>query len=633
MKTKSPKEKDHNYVHVPELINSYLEQSDWRVNENSNMNYSFQGLNNYIAGTIQAKYWLDFLYPKEIGDAHSNGDYHIHDLSHLSVYCLGWSLEDLLMKGFTGVTGKISSAPAKHFRTALGHIVNFLYTLQHEAAGAQAFSSFDTYLAPFIRYDKLSYKEVKQAMQEFVFNMNVPTRVGGQTPFTNITMDIFPTGELAEQHAIIGGELMLEKFKDFGPELKMINKAYAEVMMEGDADGRVFSFPIPTYNITKEFNWDDPDFDEIWEMTAKYGIPYFSNFVNSDINPDDARSMCCRLRLDNRELRKRGGGLFGSNPLTGSVGVVTINLPRIGYLATSEEDYFDRLTKIMDLAKESLMIKREFIENQMEKGLYPYSKFYLKSVNERFGEYWKNHFNTIGINGMNESVLNFMDTDLTTPEGIAFAEKVMDFMRDKLGEYQDETDQLFNLEATPAESTAYRLAKKDKELYPEIRTSLEYTNRESIDDLDPYYSNSSQLPVNFTDDVFDALDKQDSLQTKYTGGTVFHMYIGERMNSIESTKLLIKRVTNNYEMPYFSLTPTFSISPKYGYIDGEHEYCPKHDQDLESEGKELTEENRLKCEVYSRVVGYIRPVSQWNNGKKSEWADRVHYENHVSVSA
>ncbi len=619
---------DYSYIHVPTLVEDYVGNSDWRVNENSNMNYSYQGLNNFLASSIQANYWLNTIYSDEIAQAHKNGDFHIHDLGSLCVYCLGWSLEDLLLKGFTGVTGKISSKPAKHLRTALGQAVNFIYTLQHEAAGAQAFSNFDTYLAPFIRYDGLSYKELKQAMQEFIFNMNVPTRVGGQTPFSNITMDIVPSGQLAEQHVIIGGEYMQEKYKDFQEEIKMFNKAYAEVMMEGDADGRVFTFPIPTYNITEDFDWENPDLDAIWEMTAKYGIPYFSNFVNSDMDPDDARSMCCRLRLDNRELRKRGGGLFGSNPLTGSIGVVTINLPRIGYLAKSKSNFKKILKEKMNLAKESLMVKRKIIEEYMEKGLYPYSRFYLSDIRKRFGEYWKNHFNTIGINGMNEAILNFMGKDLTDSEGIEFANEVMDYMREVLEEYQEETDQLFNLEATPAESTAYRLAKKDIELYPDIITALEYTDRENKD-LDPYYSNSSQLPVGFTDDVFEAMDKQDELQSKYTGGTVFHIYLGERINSIESTKRLIKRLSYRYKMPYFSLTPTFSISPKYGYINGEYEFCPKHDQDLLSKGEELNDANRLRCEVYSRVVGYIRPVGQWNKGKKSEWADRKHYSHPI----
>ncbi len=586
---------DFSYIHVPKLVDDYLENNDWRVNENSNMNYSYQGLNNFLASSIQANYWLNTIYPKEISEAHKNADFHIHDLGSLCVYCLGWSLEDLLLKGFTGVTGKVSSKPAKHLRTALGQAVNFIYTLQHEAAGAQAFSSLDTYLAPFIRYDKLSYEEVKQALQEFIFNMNIPTRVGGQTPFSNITMDIIPSGQLAEQHVIIGGKHMNEKYKDFVDEMKLFNRAYAEVMMEGDADGRVFTFPIPTYNITNDFNWDDSGLDPICEMTAKYGIPYFSNFVNSDMNPDDARSMCCRLRLDNRELRKRGGGLFGSNPLTGSIGVVTINLPRIGYISKSKEESYIRLGEIMDLAKESLMIKRGIIEDFMEKGLYPYSKYYLQDIRNRFGEYWKNYFNTIGINGMNETSINFIKHDLTTEKGVQFALEVLDFMRNKLASYQEETDQLFNLEATPAESTAYRLAKKDKELYPDIVNALSYSDRDTKKGLAPYYSNSSQLPVGFTDDVFDAMDLQDELQCKYTGGTVFHIYLGERLNTIESTKKQVQRVASKYKMPFFSITPTFSISPKYGYIPGEFEYCPKHDQDLVLQGLNLTEKIELNA--------------------------------------
>lgn len=441
-------------------------------------------------------------------------------------------------------------------------------------------------------------------------------------------MDIVPSGELAEQHAIIGGKLMPEKFKEFDKEIKMINRAYAEVMTEGDAQGRVFTFPIPTYNITKDFPWEDSELDGVWEMTAKYGIPYFSNFVNSDMNPDDARSMCCRLRLDNRELRKRGGGLFGSNPLTGSIGVVTINLPRIGFNATSEEELFSRLDELSDIAKESLIVKREMLENLTNKGLYPYSKFYLRDIKERFGTYWINHFNTIGILGLNEMLINFNGSDLMTDEGQVLAEKVMDHLRNRMSEYQEETGILFNLEATPGESTTYRFAKKDKELYPEIICASELIQSNSdivFNSRHHYYSNSSQLPVGATDDIFEALNRQDTLQAKYTGGTVFHGFIGERMGSKQSTKKLIKKVMESFTLPYFSITPTFSISPKYGYIAGEHEYCPKHDADLANEGVELKEENRLKCEIYSRVVGYIRPVGQWNHGKKSEWEDRKTY--------
>lgn len=559
------------------LVRDYIDVEDWQVNENSNMAYSWQGLNNYLSSTVQANYWLHSIYPKEISNANIDKDIHIHDLGMLAVYCCGWSLEDLLMKGFTGVPGKISSSPAKHFSTALGQCVNFFYTLQHEAAGAQAFSSFDTYLAPFIRYDKLNYKEVKQKLQEFLYNMNVPTRVGCQTPFTNITMDLVPSGTLAEQGVVIGGKVQKEKYKDFTKEMAMLNKAFCEIMMQGDAQGRLFSYPIPTYNLPKNFDWDNPDYRPIWEMTAKYGIPYFSNFINSDMNPDDARSMCCRLRLDNRELRKRGGGLFGANPLTGSIGVVTINLPKIGYLSKTKKEYFKRLDKIMDLSKKSLEIKREFIEKYMEKGLYPYSKFYLADVKKRFGEYFKNHFNTIGILGMNESMMNFFkdkNKGIASKEGSEFALEIMDHMRERIGNYQQETNQLYNLEATPGEGATYKFAKADKKKYPDIITAADVADKPGAV---PYYTNSTQIPVNYTDDIFEALDLQDEFQCKYTGGTVMHLYVGEKISSPTSVKNLVKKVAENYKLPYFSLTPTFSVCPKHGYIPGEHKYCPKCD--------------------------------------------------------
>lgn len=593
-------------IDADELIKSYIDSNDWRVKENANMAYSWQGLNNHISSTVQSNYWLYSLYPKHIAEAHINAEMHIHDLGMLAVYCLGWSLQDLLLQGFTGVSGKISCAPPKHLRTALGQTVNFFYTLQHEAAGAQAFSSFDTYLAPFIRYDNLSYEEVKQAMQEFVFNMNVPTRVGCQTPFTNITLDLIATGLLADENVIIGGKLMPEKYKDFQKEMDMFNRAFAEVMMEGDASGRVFSFPIPTYNITKDFDWDDKKLDPVWEMTAKYGIPYFANFVNSDMSPDDARSMCCRLRIDNRELRKRGGGLFGSNPLTGSVGVVTLNMPRIAIQSKTKEEFFKRVDKMMDIAKESLEIKRDWIEKYMEMGLYPYSRFYLKDIKKRFGEYWKNHFNTIGLSGMNEACLNFIGKDLIDPEGRAFALEVLEHMRDRLMDYQNSTNQIFNLEASPAESAAYRFAKSDRKKFPEIITAndpryidhgVDFSQSKELDD-EPFYTNSSQLPVDSIDDVFEALDLQDDLQTKYTGGTVLHLYLGERLPSIESTKALVKKISNNYKLPYFSITPTFSICPKHGYLAGEHEYCPKCDQEIgytENVDKQRKSENISDC--------------------------------------
>ena len=559
------------------LVKDYIDKLDWQVNENSNMAYSWQGLNNYISSTVQANYWLYSIYPKEISNANISKDYHIHDLGMLAVYCCGWSLEDLLLKGFTGVKGKISSAPAKHLSAALGQCVNFFYTLQHEAAGAQAFSSFDTYLAPFIRYDKLTYKQVKQEMQEFLYNMNVPTRVGCQTPFTNITLDLIPAGKLADQNVIIGGQLQKEKYKDFQKEMNMLNKAFCEVMMQGDANGRLFSYPIPTYNLTKNFDWDDPKYKPIWEMTAKYGIPYFSNFINSDMNPDDARSMCCRLRIDNRELRKRGGGLFGANPLTGSIGVVTINLPRIGYTSKTKEEYYEKLDHLMDLAKESLRIKRKFLEHYMDIGLYPYSRFYLADVKKRFGEYFKNHFNTIGIIGLNESMVNFFHDEnkgISSEEGREFGLEIMDHMRARLLEYQEETGQLFNLEATPGEGATYKFAKADKKKFGDDILSAADIGPHKGTMMNPYYTNSSQLPVGLTDDLFEALDMQDDFQCKYTGGTVFHVFLGEKVSSAEATKNLIKKIATNYKLPYFSITPTFSVCPKHGYISGEHKYCP-----------------------------------------------------------
>lgn len=585
------------------LVDDYLSELDWRVKENSNMSYSLQGLSNSLSSFIQANYWLEEIYTKRIADSHKNADINIHDLGLLSTYCCGWDLKDLLMKGFTGVEGKISSNPPKHFRTVLGQIVNFFYTLQGEAAGAQAFSSFDTYLAPFVRYDKLSYYEVKQAIQEFIFNMNIPTRVGFQTPFTNITMDLKPSGSIRDEAVIIGGKYMSETYKDFQEEIDIINRVFAEVMMEGDANGRIFTFPIPTYNITKDFDWDNPIYKPIWEMTAKYGVPYFSNFINSDMNPDDVRSMCCRLRIDNRELNKRGGGLFGSNPLTGSIGVVTINLPKIGYLSKNKKEFFERLSELMDISKESLQIKRITLEEYTKNGLYPYSKFYLQDIYKRFGKYWKNHFNTIGINGMHEALLNLLNIGIDSQEGKLFAEEIMDFMRDKIQKYQEETGEIFNLEATPAEGTAYRFAKHDKAEFGDIITSG--------DQGEPFYTNSSHLPVNSTDDPFEALEHQDSLQTKYTGGTVLHLFLGEKISDSTTVKTLVKKVAQNHKLPYFSITPTFSICPHHGYLAGEHHICPN---------------DGLKCEVYSRIVGYLRPVKQWNKGKVNEFALRKVYK-------
>ena len=560
------------------LMQDYLGKSDWRLRENSNMNFSVQGLNNYISSSVSARYWLNKLYPENIRKAHVEGDFHIHDLGLLAPYCCGWDLQDLIRQGFGGVEEKVQSKPPKHFRSALGQIVNFLYTMQGEAAGAQAFSNFDTYLAPFIRYDNLNYKEVKQCLQEFLFNVNVPTRVGFQTPFTNITLDITPSKKIGEENIIIGGEIKQEKYKDFQKEMDNFNKALAEVMIEGDSTGRIFSFPIPTYNIDKDFDWDNPNLEPIWEMTAKYGIPYWSNFLNSDMDRDDARSMCCRLRLDNRELRKRGGGLFGANPLTGSLGVVTINAPRLGYLSNNKDEFKEKLIKLMDMAKDSLEIKRKIITRFTEDGLYPYSKHYLSDVNKRFGSYWKNHFNTIGILGMNEASINLISENLTKEKGKEFALEILDLMREKLMDYQNETDNLYNLEATPGEGTTHRFAHKDKELYPDIIAANEEACKEK--GADPFYTNSTHIPVDHTDDIFSALDLQDDLQTKYTGGTVLHGFLGERISDTQTCKKLVKKIAENYRLPYYTITPTFSICPKHGYLSGEHEYCHKCDEDL-----------------------------------------------------
>jgi len=555
-----------------DLIDQYIKEIDWQVKENSNMAYSLQGLNNYISSIVSSKYWMERVYPKSIKRGHEEGDFHIHDLDKISSYCCGWDLQDLLTRGFTGVPGKISCKPPKHLRAALGQIVNFFYTTQGEAAGAQAFSNFDTLIAPFVRYDKLDFKGVKQAIQEFIYNLNVPTRVGFQTPFTNLTMDLEVPSTYKGQNVIIGGKPQKEKYGEFQKEMDLINRAFAEVMSEGDASGRVFTFPIPTYNITKNFNWDNKNIDKVWEMTAKYGIPYFANFVNSDMNAEDARSMCCRLRLDNRELHKKMGGLFGAAPLTGSIGVVTINLPRIGYLAKNKKDFFARLNKAMDLAKESLEIKRKVVENMTLKGLYPYSRFFMESIFKRRGAYWANHFSTIGLVGMNEALLNFIGEKTSTPKGIKFAEEILNHMRKRITSYQEETGNLYNLEATPAEGTAYRLALKDKKRFPKM---IFANNGEVAKGAQPYYTNSSQLPVGFTDDIFEALDLQDNLQTKYTGGTVLHGFLGERVRDIETTKKLVKKIATKYKLPYFTLSPTFSICPTHGYIAGEHKTCPK----------------------------------------------------------
>ena len=604
------RESEESLKEAVDLVDKYIKEIDWQVKENANMAYSLQGLNNYISSIVSSKYWLNRVYSKAIRDAHDEGDFHIHDLDKIAAYCCGWDLQDLLRRGFTGVPGKIACKPPKHLRTAIGQIVNFFYTLQGEVAGAEAFSSFDTLLAPFVRYDGLSFKEVKQCMQEFVFNVNVPTRVGFQTPFTNITMDLVAPKNIAEESVIIGGVPQKEKYGEFQEEMNMINKAFAEVMSAGDATGRVFTFPIPTYNITKNFDWNDENLKPIWEMTAKYGIPYFANFVNSDMNVEDARSMCCRLRLDNRELYKRGGGLFGANPLTGSIGVVTINLPRIGYLSKNKKDFYARLDRMMDLAKESLETKRKLIEGFIKQGLYPYARFYLDAIYKRRGDYWSNHFSTIGIIGMNEALKNFMDETTATEKGIKFAGEVMEHMREKMLKYQKETDNLYNLEATPGEGTSYRLAIKDRKKYPDMIFANGQVGKS--DKIEPYYTNSTQLPVGHTDDFFEALDLQEPLQIKYTGGTVLHGFLGERINDIETTKKLVKTISSKYSLPYFTISPTFSICPSHGYLVGEHELCPKC----------VVEQ---KCEVYSRIVGYIRPIQQWNAGKATEFGDRKEF--------
>lgn len=592
-----------------DLIEDYISLQDWRVKESANSTYSLQGLNQHISTIVSSQYWLSQIYPEEIAVAHKSGCFHIHDLGFLSVYCVGWDLEDILLSGFQGVEGKTQSLPPKHLRTALGQIVNFFYTMQGEAAGAQALSSFDTYLSPFIRYDKLDYKGVKQCLQEFMFNMNVPTRVGFQTPFTNVTLDLEVPEYMKNQAVIIGGKLQDEVYEDFTEEIKIFNQAFAEVMIEGDAKGSVFSFPIPTYNITKNFDWENPAYEKIWEMTAKYGIPYFSNFINSDMSPDDVRSMCCRLRLDKRELQSRGGGLFGANPLTGSVGVVTINLPRLGYESSSEKDFFQRLSHLMELSKNSLEIKRKVIERFTEQGLYPYSKFYLRHLYKKNKRYWDNHFSTIGLVGMNECCLNFLGKEMISEDGHKFALKIMDFMRERLQDFQDETGNIYNLEATPAEGTSYRLARIDKMHFPDIMVA---NDKNVAEGAEPYYTNSTQLPVSYTDDLFEALRLQDDFQTRYTGGTVFHTFIGERQLNTTAVKRLILKVMTHFKLPYLTISPTFSVCPSHSYLYGEHYFCPK----CKASGIEQ------KCTVFSRIVGYLRPVDQWNNGKQQEYKER-----------
>ena len=548
-------------------INEYLDRSDWRVNANANQGYSLGGLILNVSGKVVANYWLKHVYTPEIGQAHLNGDYHIHDLDMLSGYCAGWSLRTLLTEGFNGVANKTESNPPRHLVSAFSQMVNFLGTLQNEWAGAQAFSSADTYLAPFIRIENLQYKDVKQAMQSFIFNLNVPSRWGTQTPFTNLTFDWTCPADLKDRHPIIGGEEQSFTYGELQKEMDMVNKAFLEVMREGDAKGRPFTFPIPTYNITSDFPWDSENIDLLFEMTAKYGLPYFSNYVNSDMKPSDVRSMCCRLRLDLTELKRRGGGLFGSAEQTGSIGVVTINCARLGYLFKgNEEGLYKRLDELMELAKKSLELKRQTITIQLEKGLYPYTKRYLGRFNS--------HFSTIGVNGINEMIRNFTNDkeDITTDFGREFAKKLLTYIRERLIAFQAETGNMYNLEATPAEGTTYRFAKEDQKRFPDI---IQAGTHDA-----PYYTNSSQLPVGFTDDPFKALDYQDDLQSQYTGGTVLHLYMNERISSSKACKNLVKRVLENYKLPYISVTPVYSICPKHGYISGAHKYCPLCDQEL-----------------------------------------------------
>jgi ribonucleoside-triphosphate reductase len=605
-------------------IDNYLTLDDWQVKENSNMTYSLQGLNNYIASGITKKYWLHKIYPKEIRNAHELGQIHIHDLGLLSVYCVGWDLQDILLQGFGGIKGKVEASPPKHFKSALGQIVNFLYTMQGEAAGAQAISNFDTLLAPFIAKDNLTYKEVKQNIQSFVFNMNISTRVGFQTPFTNLTIDLMVPTNLKDLPVIIGGEYMTETYSMYQKEMDILNAAFAEIMLEGDKKGRTFTFPIPTYNITKDFDWTNPVLDNIWKMTGKYGTPYFSNFVNSDLKPEDSRSMCCRLKIDNRKLSKKIGGLFGTAPLTGSIGVVTINLPLAGYCYADEdffrEDYplihyihskdtfFYNLGHLLEIAAKSLHIKRKVLENFTENNLYPYSKHYLKNTKERLKKYWANHFSTIGIIGMNELCLNLLDTDIGSPEGKNFAADVMDYILEKLEKLQKQYDCLFNLEATPAEGATYRLASFNKKCFPDLICANEEEYQKGAA---PFYTNSTNLPVNYSDDIFTILKHQENLHEKYTGGSVCHLFLNSAIFDIETVKKIVKTVTNNFKIPYFTITPSFSVCPSHGYLNGALEKCPYC---------------RAETEVYSRVVGYLRPVSQWNESKQNEFKMRKNYQ-------
>jgi anaerobic ribonucleoside-triphosphate reductase len=592
-------------INYADLVNNYLKVNDWRVKENSTVTYSVGGLILSNSGAITANYWLSEVYDKEISDAHRNADIHIHDLSMLTGYCAGWSLKQLIKEGLGGVPGKITSSPASHLSTLCNQMTNFLGIMQNEWAGAQAFSSFDTYLAPFVKVDNLSYKEVKQCIQSFIYGVNTPSRWGTQAPFTNVTLDWVVPNDMANLNCIVGGKELDFKYKDCVKEMAMVNKAFIEIMIEGDANGRGFQYPIPTYSITKDFDWSETENNKLlFTMTAKYGTPYFSNYVNSDMEPSDVRSMCCRLRLDLRELRKKSGGFFGSGESTGSIGVVTINMPRIAYLSENENEFFERLTHIMDLSARSLSIKRKVITQFLDAGLYPYTKRYLGT--------FANHFSTIGLVGMNEACLNanWIKKDLTNPESIEFTKKVLNFMRNKLSDYQVKYGDLYNLEATPAESTAYRLAKHDKERYPDIITASENGKT-------PYYTNSSHLPVGYTEDIFKALDIQDQLQTLYTSGTVFHCFLGQKIESWEACAKLVRMIAENYKLPYYTMSPTYSICKDHGYLEGEQKVCPICG---------------AKTEVYSRITGYYRPVQNWNDGKTEEYNERKTYDYITSES-
>jgi ribonucleoside-triphosphate reductase len=583
------------------MFTDYLGEHAKQMNENANTQKSVNGLNNYVREFFTKKYWLHEVYPAEVRDVHESGDAHIHDLGFLGPYCAGWNLHQLLVQGFGGVPGKVESRPPKHLCSFLGQIVNATCTLQGECAGAQAWGNFDTYCAPFVRYDGLNYDQVKQSLQEFIFNLNIPTRVGFQCPFSNLTFDLTPPASLRNQAVIIGGKPVSAVYGEFQAEMDIFNRAFCDVMFEGDAKGRVFTFPIPTINVTKDLDWNSPPVEAFMRVACKYGIPYFANYVNSDLSPEDAVSMCCRLRLDMTELRLRGGGLFGSSPLTGSIGVFTINLPRIGYLAETEQEFKERLHRLVRIGVTSLEIKRKVIEAQTEKGLYPYSEHYLRDMKRKSGHYWFNHFSTIGIVGMNEAALNLIEKDLGSSEGQRFALEILRFLRSLIVDVQTETGNFYNLEATPAESTAYRLARLDKKRYPEIKTAGGDT---------PYYTNSSQLPVGYSEDIFQVLELQDELQSLYTGGTVLHLYLGESIEDTDVGKRLIRRIFERYRLPYLSLTPTFSICPNHGYLRGEHSVCPNCG---------------TEAEIWARVTGYFRPVENFNEGKQQEYRERVKF--------